>query len=251
MNPDLPIWKALEHMLTPDQLADQAGSWERRTAVLAAIVHGWDVDEAVRFLAGPTAEPRGAGVRHIVQTDLCPAGDVGESVRRYIAAAAICAALAAAGCSSTTEGTPTTTADKAADLWDPCTGIPDNALRAANVDPASKESGVGGIQQSGWKICGWRGPEYSITAYSTARSVDEFEHKPGNVDFTDVTIAGRSGRQFRVEGASKQLDCNVVFPVQQGVVQLQVLGRASLDNPPEPCGVLARIGESIVPSFPK
>ncbi|WP_233225395.1 DUF3558 domain-containing protein [Nocardia sp. MDA0666] len=251
MNPDLPIWKALEHMLTPDQLADRAGSWERWTAVLAAIVHGWDVDEAVRFLAGPTAEPRGTGARHIVQTDLCPAGDVGESVRRYVAAAAICAALAAAGCSSTTEGTPTTTADKAADLWDPCTGIPDIALRAANVDPASKESGVGGIQQSGWKICGWRGSEYSITAYSTARSVDEFEHKPGNVDFTDVTIAGRSGRQFRVEGASKQLDCNVVFPTQQGVVQLQVLGRASLDNPPEPCGVLARIGESIVPSFPK
>ncbi|MFF0495262.1 DUF3558 domain-containing protein [Nocardia aobensis] len=142
-------------------------------------------------------------------------------------------------------------ADKATGLWDPCTGIPDEALRASNVDAARKESGIAGIEQSGWKIGGWRGPEYAITVYSTARTVDQFENKPGHVDFADVTIAGRSGRRFRVAGASKHLNCNVVFPAQQGVIQLQVLIRAALDNPPEPCGLLARIGENLVPWFPE
>ncbi|MFG3519879.1 hypothetical protein ACGF5S_06400 [Nocardia nova] len=86
---------------------------------------------------------------------------------------------------------------------------------------------------------------------SAARTVDQFENKPGNVDFTDVTIAGRSGRQFRLDGASKRLNCNVVFAAQQGVVQLQVLIRAALDDPPEPCELLARIGENLVPWLPE
>lgn len=124
-------------------------------------------------------------------------------------------------------------------------------MRASNVDASSSESGIAGIEQIGWRICGWCGPEYSITVYSTARTVDQFENKPGNVDFTDVTIAGRSGRQFRLDGASKHLNCNVVFAAQQGVVQLQVLIRAALDNPPEPCELLARIGENLVPWFPE
>ncbi|MEU6563153.1 DUF3558 domain-containing protein [Nocardia nova] len=166
-------------------------------------------------------------------------------------AVAIGAAVAAAGCSTDTNGTPTATADPAAALWDPCTSIPDEALRASNVDPANKQSGISGVEQSGWKICKWRGPQYAISIYSTAKGTDEVVHKAGNVDIADVTVAGRAGQQYRAEGASKNLDCDVAFPVAQGTVELEVLGRASLDNPPDPCKVIADIGPNIVPSFPK
>ncbi|MGV9724811.1 DUF3558 domain-containing protein [Nocardia beijingensis] len=157
------------------------------------------------------------------------------------------------GCEDTTGGSPTTGSSTTATqaLFNPCTGIPDDALRAAGVDPTTEESGIAGVHQSGWEICGWRGSKYSITVYSTGRTVAEFERKPGNVDFKDVTVAGRQGRQFRVEGASKNFDCDVVFPATQGVLQIATMNRAGQDNLEDPCTVLHRVGESIVPVLPR
>ncbi|WP_281917450.1 DUF3558 domain-containing protein [Nocardia sputorum] len=155
-------------------------------------------------------------------------------------------------CEDTTSGTPTTGSSTTAAqvLFNPCTGIPDDALRAAGVDPATEESGIAGVHQSGWEICTWKNRRYHMTVFSTSRTVAEFEKKPGNVDFQNVTIAGRAGRQFRVEGASKALDCDVVFPASQGVLQLRILNNAVLDDLENPCTILSRVGEVIVPVLP-
>lgn len=157
-------------------------------------------------------------------------------------------------CGGSTEGTPTAegSATSAAPvaLFDPCTGISDEALKASGVELASEEKGIAGIDQDGWEICKWRSKRYSITVFSTARTVEEFEQKPGNVEFQQVTVAGRAGRQFKVEGASKDLLCDVLFPAQQGVIQLRVSSSAIVDEPDDPCQVLYRVGESIVPQLP-
>ncbi|BDT97974.1 hypothetical protein IFM12276_10030 [Nocardia sputorum] len=174
---------------------------------------------------------------------------------RRITLALLIGALTAGvvACEDTTSGTPTTRSSTTAAqaLFNPCTGIPDDALRAAGVDPKTEESGIAGVPQSGWEICSWDGPKYFVTVFSTRRTVAEFERKPGNVDFEDVTVAGRQGRQFRVEGASKNLDCDVLFPATQGVLQLRVQGRAGRDDLENPCAVLYRVGESIVPTLPR
>ncbi|MFF2085341.1 DUF3558 domain-containing protein [Nocardia sp. NPDC058176] len=135
-------------------------------------------------------------------------------------------------------------------LWDPCAEISDEVLTAAGVDPGTEESGVGGHAQSGWEICAWDAPDYSLTVYTTDKTVEEFEQKSGNVDFQDVTIAGRQGRQFKVEGASKDLGCDVVFPAAQGVVQLEILNSPLETGLEDPCVYLARVGEVLVPIFP-
>ncbi|MGO4614799.1 DUF3558 domain-containing protein [Nocardia sp. 2YAB30] len=159
-------------------------------------------------------------------------------------------ASGAVACGDATSGSPSvgTTAAKA--LFNPCTGIPDDVLRAAGVDPATEEAGIAGIHQSGWEICTWKSRRYHVTVFSTGHSVAEFENKPGNVDFRDVTISGRVGRQFRVEGASKDLDCDVVFPAAQGVLQLRILNNAALDDLENPCTILSRVGGSLVPVLP-
>lgn len=161
------------------------------------------------------------------------------------------AVMGVAGCESgeTSSQGATTTAKPV--LWNPCTEISDEVLKAAGVDPGSEEKGVAGVPQSGWEICGWDGPDYSLTVYTTNKSVAQFEEKPGNVDFRDVAIAGRAGREFRVAGASKHLDCNVVFPAAQGVIQLQVLGSPLIDDLGDPCRHLADVGAVLVPTFPK
>lgn len=163
------------------------------------------------------------------------------------------AVSAVAGCGETTEGSPTTSTSVPQEaLWDPCTEIPDGALSEAGLDPTTKDSGIAGVEQTGWKICRWRNKEFSMTVFSTGEKVDYFESMSGNVEFQDVTVSGRTGRQFRVEGASKDRLCDVVFPVpSQGVVQLRISSSPVPDDPVEPCGVLYRVGESIVPLFPK
>ncbi len=161
-------------------------------------------------------------------------------------------ATGAVGCGDTTNGSPTTGSSTTAaqTLFNPCTGIPDDALRAGGVDPATEEVGVAGVPQSGWEICNWEGARYFISVFSTGRTVSEFEKKPGNVEFRDVTVAGRAGRQFKVEGASKNLLCDVLFSTRHGVIQLRVSNKASIGSPEDPCATLYHVGDSLVPVFP-
>lgn len=154
-------------------------------------------------------------------------------------------------CESSTSGSPTSVSAVPVQLFDPCTGIPDDNLRAAGVDPTSKDVGVAGVHQSGWEICGWTGAKYALTVYSTGRTTSEFEQKPGNVDFRDVTVAGRQGKEFRVEGASKYLRCSIIFPAEQGILQLEVINKPSLSNHEDPCVLTSRIGAGIVPILPQ
>ncbi|MBF6150587.1 hypothetical protein IU505_35415, partial [Nocardia nova] len=69
-----------------------------------------------------------------------------------------------------------------------------------------------------------------------------------NVDFQDVTIAGRPGRQFRVDDAAKDQMCDVLFPARQGLLQLTLVTKTADANP---CDRLATIGQAIVPALPK
>lgn len=155
-------------------------------------------------------------------------------------------------CNGGDEGGSTGAATSSAEakLWDPCTQIPDDALQRAGVDPATKESGIAGVHQSGWEICNWKGKQYTVGVFSGKRSVQEIEAKEGNTDFQDVVIAGRQGRQFRVEGASKDLTCDVVFPASQGVLELTVMSNPILDKPGDPCQFLRQAGEQLVPVLP-
>ncbi|UGT58289.1 DUF3558 domain-containing protein [Nocardia asteroides] len=156
-----------------------------------------------------------------------------------------------AGCESGQTASQGATTTAAPALWNPCAEIPDEVLRAAGVDPGTEESGLAGVPQPGWEICGWRGPEYSLTVYTTGKTVAQFEQKPGNIDFADVTIANRAGRQFRIEGDTRNAFCDVVFPAQQGVVQLGVNNSAIADGPlDEPCTYLQRAGAVLVPVLP-
>ncbi|MFR9751221.1 DUF3558 domain-containing protein [Nocardia sp. 004] len=157
------------------------------------------------------------------------------------------------GCGGdTVSGSPTTSAVAKEDLFDPCTGVPDEALLAAGVDPATEVPGIlGRPMESGWKICGWDNSQYFLVVFSTSHTVAEFESKPGNVEFEDVTMAGRQGRRFKVEGASKDLLCDVVFPTRHGVIQLRISNKPITGEREDPCVVLDRVGDFIVPVFPE
>ncbi|WP_245668686.1 DUF3558 domain-containing protein [Nocardia xishanensis] len=169
---------------------------------------------------------------------------------------ALCAAVvlvpAVAGCEGATEGTPTTSTSAAqVALWNPCTEVPDGLLRQIGVDPATEESGVAGVPQSGWEICSWNAAKYHVTVFSTKRTSEEIRNKPGNVEFQDVQIAGRDGTQYRVEGASKRLTCDIVFPALQGAFSVKVGNNPADDHPDDPCSLANRAATMLVPRFPQ
>ncbi|MFG3619057.1 DUF3558 domain-containing protein [Nocardia sp. NPDC047654] len=167
-----------------------------------------------------------------------------------VIAALLIAGPGLAGCTDETSGTPTTSTGPVV-LWNPCSEIPDATVRTLELDPASKESGIGGVHQSGWEICAWKGTQYGLTVYSSAKGVDYFKSKPENVDFRPVTIAGRSGEQFRVNGTTKNLKCDLIIPASQGIFQIALLGWPGKDGPDDPCTALNQAAQVLVPVMPK
>ncbi|WP_330231834.1 DUF3558 domain-containing protein [Nocardia sp. NBC_00508] len=160
---------------------------------------------------------------------------------------AACGGEEPGGSPAATSTQPTSASGTQAQLFDPCAGIPENALTTAGLDPATEQAGIGGVKQPGWEICGWKGADYTLGVFSTAGTVAEFERKQGNVDFQDVTIAGRAGRQFRVDDAAKDQMCDVLFAAKQGLLQLTLVTKTAGQSP---CDRLVQVGEAIVPVLP-
>lgn len=155
-------------------------------------------------------------------------------------------------CSDTGIGTTETSA-AASTLWNPCTEISDDVLRAVGLVPTTEDSGITRPLRSRKEICRWDAPRYSysVTVFSTTETVTEVEQQPGSVDFHDVTIAGRAGRQFKTAGASEHLNCNVLFATEQGAVRIRVFIDPALAERDDPCQRMELIGRSMVPVLPR
>ncbi|MFD4354316.1 DUF3558 domain-containing protein [Nocardia sp. NPDC058518] len=174
--------------------------------------------------------------------------------------AVLCGALAVAGCSSTERGNaqPSTSVDPAAAtaaLWDPCSQISDGTLVGLGLKPSSEESGIFGVEEPGWKICRWTEDEvpanFSMAVYSTVHALDEIRTKPGNVDFKDVTVAGRSAVQYRDSVRAADEFCLLAFATASGFVQLDVINRSAQAKQTSPCDRAKSVAEVLVPLFPK
>ncbi|NKY44421.1 DUF3558 domain-containing protein [Nocardia cerradoensis] len=187
-------------------------------------------------------------------------GDQREaSVIRKAATAVLAAAvvLVGGGCSSSTSGTasPETSDPKVATaaLWDPCTQVSDDVLRQVGADPSTRESGVGGVQVDGWKVCSWSAAPMharSLVVWSTTFSLDDIKNKQDNVDFTAVTVAGRQGWKFHRASDRNNEKCDLVFPAATGAYQLSFYNNDPGDSK-APCDSVMAAAQDVVPLFPK
>ncbi|MEV0299139.1 DUF3558 domain-containing protein [Nocardia sp. NPDC050710] len=167
--------------------------------------------------------------------------------------------LLASGCGSETDGkaTPSTgvgTSAATAALWDPCTQISDQVLQKVGVVPATKESGISGVQQPGWKVCSWHdrqsGWNYSLGVWSTTNTVDDFQKKSENTNFSDISIAGRSGVTYHRMNDKDGEDCDLLFPAAQGAVLITAFNTAAGAGV-APCDRARAAAETLVPLFPR
>jgi hypothetical protein len=171
------------------------------------------------------------------------------------AAAAVVAFVA--GCSKSSHETaePTTT-DKAAAtaaLWDPCTQLGNDVLEKLGVDQSSKESGIGGVPQSGWKICTWFYPpahERSVVVYSTTYTVDDFKKKADNTDFVNISVNGRDGWRFHRISDKNNDVCDLVFAGASGAYEIS-FNNLDPSVTVSPCDEAVSAANIIVPILPR
>lgn len=158
--------------------------------------------------------------------------------------------IAATGCSSgESSDTPETPA--VAQPWDPCT-LSDEALRNATLDPATEGPGLS-ADPRGRKSCGWEGKDFDvIMSASTTLPVDDIRNGPGNIDFQDVTVAGRSAFTFREERDEPGTFCWLVVPFEsEGLVLTQVARSVFTKDTTPMCEWAVRVGDALVGEIPR
>ncbi|MFI6998980.1 DUF3558 domain-containing protein [Nocardia sp. NPDC050175] len=167
--------------------------------------------------------------------------------------------LVLAGCQKTTDGPPTETGvasatgatsssvkpsgskDPDAAIWDPCTALPDDALRAGDLSPDTRSKDVAGIDPTGWKVCSWRSSArwYTLAVLSGDPTLQQVQGRQDFESFTPLTIGGRSALRYLFVGDEKRLDCGVAVEVPQGkangTVAFLVTTRYSVGKLGDPC----------------
>ncbi|WP_338772496.1 DUF3558 domain-containing protein [Nocardia vulneris] len=181
------------------------------------------------------------------------------AIRTVLVGAAVTALVT--GCSPTKDGTPTTSSGKPANgeqkVFNPCTELSDEALRATKADPASKhvvtDAPSGGVVA---RICKWTSTEgpYFVTVSSTSYTLDDVRKNTEAVVLGDVKVGPRSGLISGSKGDADKLECYVSLPAAQGTVDVSVgwrySERSSMPEAP-PCRLAVRHATDLEPYLPK
>ncbi|MEG8183167.1 DUF3558 domain-containing protein [Nocardia terpenica] len=169
--------------------------------------------------------------------------------------------LVLGGCGKSTDGagassTPATSAaatttNKDAALWDPCS-LPESALTATGLDPATKESGVFGNQFPGSKTCGWRSNAkwYDLTVYSIDKTLQDIRNRTDFEGFTTTTVGSHDAVQFFWNDDPNRLNCFIAVGLSQGSVTFEAQTRYSIGKQGDPCVETHRHADDLIKNLP-
>ncbi|QKT09478.1 DUF3558 domain-containing protein [Rhodococcus sp. W8901] len=160
--------------------------------------------------------------------------------------------LSLVGCGSTSvEGQADPATPGAAEpSFDPCS-IPDEALRAAGMDPTTESRDILGVKQPGWSLCNWSGSNRLITIFASGRTLDEVRSNERFTDFTPVDVGGREAFTVREVSDKRNEYCDVVFTSGSDTVMIKS-GYYTNQTPPEgPCPLAIRNAGLFEPSIPR
>ncbi|WP_176444177.1 DUF3558 domain-containing protein [Rhodococcoides kyotonense] len=159
------------------------------------------------------------------------------------------------GCNQPADGTANREPSTAAKQFDPCS-IPDDAIAAAGLDPATRSAGAGnGLTTPGWQICSWDGPSgdawyyYSIS-FSMNHDLEEIRLQPGNVDHSEIEFAGRVGLQYRMDLRERLSVCNIAFDTQAGVAAVMASSFRASQTKGDLCEIVRQHTEQLHGVFP-
>lgn len=172
----------------------------------------------------------------------------------------IAAGLFVAGCGGATDAEPpadTTEQKPATVAFNPCDELSDEALRAAGLDPSTKQTSVDSPTGGVWKICMWQpvdGTPYIVSIGTTTFSQEELPGNPTVTGFEDVQIGSRAGKTYHQANDPEPLRCYVSIPAAGGGMHNVILGwrtsqKASIPESP-PCTLAVERAKELEPYLP-
>lgn len=140
------------------------------------------------------------------------------------------------GCGSAVEGEAEPLSGQEG-LFDPCTDIPDSAIRGVGLDPYTKEVDIAGVEIPGWKICTWSGDWYFVAIFSNIHSINDIRNHPEYGNLVAGSVGSRQGVMFTKVDDLDGDSCYIAAEVSQGSIWLRV-NRKGLRAVEEPtCGL--------------
>ncbi|MFI5720973.1 DUF3558 domain-containing protein [Nocardia sp. NPDC051750] len=180
-----------------------------------------------------------------------------------ISVAAIVAATMVAGCGDTVGGEPaaegaSTTSGEQHVEWNPCSELSDEALRATEVDPASKSAVFDAPgDRAAWRMCTWRATDgpYFVGVGATVFTQDDVYKNTQVTGIEPVQINDRSGLTYHLVGNEDPIRlCYVSLPMQKGMLNVYASWyyseRSSIPESP-PCGLAIRHAQTLEPYLPE
>ncbi|MCP2318315.1 Protein of unknown function (DUF3558) [Nocardia amikacinitolerans] len=180
-----------------------------------------------------------------------------DALRTAAAGAAVIGLVA--GCGSTVGGTaatPTTTVRNLDEIevFNPCTSLSEDALRATGADPASKDVVTDPpTGPAAWRICSWDSTTlpYFITVASSSHTIDEVRSNPDETGFREVPVGPRPGLIHQDKSDTRGLICRVAIPAEQGMFVISADWRASKPVTHDRCELAVQHAEDLEPHLPK
>ncbi|MFE3543427.1 DUF3558 domain-containing protein [Nocardia sp. NPDC059177] len=165
--------------------------------------------------------------------------------------------LGVVGCGSSVDGNPTAPVTTTRDIdsivvYNPCTELGADVLRATGVDPASKRTVTDPPSgPASWRVCSWypEGDPYVLTVASSSHTIDETRAKESVTDLRDTTVGGRSGITFREK--SNPDGCFVAFPADQGMFEIYSSWLSNGAKDVDSCTIAAKHAADLEPHLPK
>lgn len=163
-------------------------------------------------------------------------------------AALLCGLMTLTGCAMTTPGTAVHTGP-AGDLFISCT-IPDDALLAAGLDPATERVGFFGEHFTHAKLCRWDGPWYSIGIFALTDTIEQIVSDPGYTGIRDITVADRDAVLFRDVYDPRDAFCLLGYTTRGGTILFSGIESSTVDDGGDICTAttdVARALDHVIP----
>ncbi|MDQ1179290.1 DUF3558 family protein [Rhodococcus sp. SORGH_AS_0301] len=137
----------------------------------------------------------------------------------------------------------------AMELFDPCTVIPDEAIRAAGADPATKDDS-GPLNSDQWRYCTWTSASHFLGVQSTTRTMEEIRRNDTTVNADAVLIDQRTDAMTYQLDIASDRNCVVAFPWARGVITVLIDVKLSVVSENDPCAAAIASATALAPYLP-
>lgn len=179
------------------------------------------------------------------------------------AVVAIAAVGLVTGCGGAVSGEPTAegqspTSGEHNVVWNPCSELSEDALKATGADPATRSTDFDAPgDRAAWRMCAWNATDgpYFVGVGATVFTQEDVYKNTSVTGIEPVQVNDRSGLTYHLKGSEDPIRlCYVSLPMHDGMLNVYASWHYSeRDSIPEspPCGLAIQHAQTLEPYLPE